>query len=529
MSWQVSVFVILGMVLISGFVWFERSRPPARIVAAVAALAALGVAGRLALAPIPNVVATTDVALLAGYTLGTGPGFAVGALSGLVSNFWLGQGPWTPWQMAGWGMVGIGGAALAALSGRRMNRWGLAAVGALAGFAYGALLDLSVMVSFGGEQSLDRYLALSARGIPFNVAHAAGNALLMLAAGPAMVRMLDRYRERFEVHWSDVPLARTVAAVAIALFIALPLVVPARGTAATGQAGAMDWLERQQNNDGGYGSSADEDSSVGMTGWAMLGMEAAGTNPADVVSGRKSPIAYLRANAASITSTADLERSILALEGAGVDSRAFAGRDLVAELRDRQGSNGSYEHQVNLTAFAILAQRSAGVPGSNVGKPAAWLRAVQNHNGGWASVEDGESEPDSTGSVLQALAVSPGGGDEVTAGSHWLRPFPAPRRRLVADQGRCDQHPVDRLGDPGDHRRRSQPREHRDAGQHGLRLPHREAVRGRPLRVLVDERPDARLGHGPGADRQGPRAVPDRARRARPEAPRRRWRGIPGE
>ncbi len=217
MTWQAAVLVILALVIVGGFAWFERTRPSARIVAAVAALAALGVAGRVAFAPIPNVVATTDVALLAGYTLGGAPGFVVGALSGLVSNFWLGQGPWTPWQMAGWGMVGIAGALLARAGGRRLGRWGLAAVGALAGLGYGALLDLSVMVNFGGEQSLDRYLALSARGIPFNLAHAAGNAALMAAAGPALVRMLDRYRERFEVRWSEVPLARAAAAVALAL------------------------------------------------------------------------------------------------------------------------------------------------------------------------------------------------------------------------------------------------------------------------------------------------------------------------
>ena len=111
MSWQAAALVILALAIVAGFAWFERSRPSARIVAAVAALAALAVAGRVALAPIPNLVATTDVALLAGYTLGGGPGFAVGAIAGLVSNFWLGQGPWTPWQMAGWGMVGVGGAA----------------------------------------------------------------------------------------------------------------------------------------------------------------------------------------------------------------------------------------------------------------------------------------------------------------------------------------------------------------------------------------------------------------------------------
>ena len=183
MSWQLAIFTGLALVLVTGGVWFERSRPSARIVAAVAALAALGVAGRLVFAPIPNVVATTDVVLIAGYALGGPPGFAVGALSALISNFWLGQGPWTPWQMAGWGLVGIGGAILGRLTGRRLGRVGLAVAGATAGLAYGALLDLSAMVSFGGEQSLERYLTLSVRSIPFNIAHAVGNAAIMLAAG----------------------------------------------------------------------------------------------------------------------------------------------------------------------------------------------------------------------------------------------------------------------------------------------------------------------------------------------------------
>jgi energy-coupling factor transport system substrate-specific component len=179
-------------VLAAGFVWYERSRPSSRTVALVAALAALAVAGRLVLAPIPNVVATTDVALITGYALGGAPGFVVGALAAPVSNLWLGQGPWTPWQMAGWGLAGLAGAALAAATGRKLGRIGLAIACGLAGLGYGALLDLSVMVSYGGEQSLDRYLALSARGIPFNVAHAAGNVALALAAGPALVRMISR-------------------------------------------------------------------------------------------------------------------------------------------------------------------------------------------------------------------------------------------------------------------------------------------------------------------------------------------------
>ena len=133
MSWELASFLILAAVLLAGFAWYERSRPPAQVVALVAALAALAIAGRIAFAAFPNVKPTTDIVVFAGYALGGAPGFAVGALTALVSNFWFGQGPWTPWQMAGWGMCGLLGAALAALGGRNVGRLTLAAVCGLAG------------------------------------------------------------------------------------------------------------------------------------------------------------------------------------------------------------------------------------------------------------------------------------------------------------------------------------------------------------------------------------------------------------
>src|SRR3712207_8831066 len=159
MSWQVASFVVLGAVLLAGFAWYERSKPPSQVVAVVAALAALAVAGRVALAPIPNVVATTDVALFSGFAFGAAPGFAVGALAGLVSNFWLGQGPWTPWQMAAWGVCGVAGALIARRGRRGIGRIELAAWCALAGVLYGAILNFSLMVTYGGETNGEKILA----------------------------------------------------------------------------------------------------------------------------------------------------------------------------------------------------------------------------------------------------------------------------------------------------------------------------------------------------------------------------------
>jgi energy-coupling factor transport system substrate-specific component len=420
-SWQLAVFAGLALVVAGGAVWYERSRPPARVVALVAALAALAVAGRLVLAPIPNVVATTDIAMITGYALGGPPGFAVGALAAPISNIWLGQGPWTAWQMAGWGLVGLAGAWLAVASGHRLGRWGLATACALAGLAYGALLDLSVMVTYGGEQSLDRYLALSARAVPFNVAHAAGNFALALAAGPALVRMISRYRARLQFTWRPagaLPIILAALAIAVAPYLSSPPPADAERSASPE---TVSWLARSQNSDGGFGATLDYPSSPAITGWVMLGLEAAGRNPRDVRSGGETPVSYLRSQIGRLRSPGDLERTILALRGAGLDPRAFAGTDLVAALRSKRGRDGSVGGQVNLTAFFVLAMRAAGAGSGDLGRPIRWLRAAQNRDGGWGFRPEAPSDPDSTGATLQALGAAGASGAASADGVAWLR------------------------------------------------------------------------------------------------------------
>ena len=95
------------LALAIGFAWYERARPTAKVIALVATLAALAALGRAAFAPLPNVKPTTDIVLLTGYVLGGAPGFAVGAVAALASNLFFGQGPFTPWQMAGWGAAAL--------------------------------------------------------------------------------------------------------------------------------------------------------------------------------------------------------------------------------------------------------------------------------------------------------------------------------------------------------------------------------------------------------------------------------------
>jgi energy-coupling factor transport system substrate-specific component len=412
-TWALASFLIVGAVILAGFAWYERSRPPAQVVALVAALAALAIAGRIAFAAFPNVKPTTDIVIFAGYALGGAPGFAVGALAALVSNFWFGQGPWTPWQMAGWGLCGVLGALLA-LGFRNAGRLTLAATCGFAGILYGALLNFSLMATYGGDLSLRHFLVLEARAIPFEVAHVLGNVALALIAGPAMVRMLVRFRERFE--WergggsraADPPRGRFggalrsggVAALLIVAFVA-PAPSPAEASSVNR---AADWIESVQNRDGGFGPSASDESGTATTCWVMLGLEAAGRNPLDVESKKgRTPVDFLRKEIGAVSSAGDIARTILALEGAGVDPRDFGGRNLVAELLGSRRDNGSYHGWPNSTAFAVIALRSAGVEGG-FQKSLDWLRKVQNEDGGWGDTPGSPSTTDGTGAVMQALS-----------------------------------------------------------------------------------------------------------------------------
>jgi energy-coupling factor transport system substrate-specific component len=417
MSWELVSFLLVGAVIVAGFAWYERSRPPAQVVALVAALAALAIAGRVAFAAFPNVKPTTDIIIFAGFALGGAPGFAVGALTALVSNFWFGQGPWTPWQMVAWGLCGVLGALLARVI-PRPNRWVLAAVCGFAGAAYGALLNFSLMATYGGELSLARFGVLEARAIPFDAAHVAANVVLALVAGPAMLRMLVRFRERFE--WTrreGEPAAggeggRPLGPVLRGGGVAALLLVLAALTATTPSAradspeGAVSWLVSVQNSDGGWGSSPGDGSDPTMTCWTMLGLEAAGRNPLDVAyGGSTTPVDYLRSKASALKSPGTLSLGILALEGAGVDPHDFGGRNLVEALIKRARADGSYEGWAGATSYAVLALRSVGADGAT-GGPTAWLRETQNPDGGWGDVPGSPSTADGTGAAMMALAGS---------------------------------------------------------------------------------------------------------------------------
>jgi energy-coupling factor transport system substrate-specific component len=195
-----ALLLAAATLVVAGASWLEAGPDSARELAVVATLGGVAAAGRVLFAPIPGVQPVTVICVAAGAALGARAGIAVGGVAAFVSNFFLGQGVWTPWQMVGWGACGAAGALLSALIRGRIP---FALVCAVLGLGFSALMDVWTWLSFYPHTWAGLTLALG-RGFWFDVAHAAGNLVIALAAGPELRRMLDRFgrRLRVEVVWA---------------------------------------------------------------------------------------------------------------------------------------------------------------------------------------------------------------------------------------------------------------------------------------------------------------------------------------
>ena len=195
-----ALLLVAAALLVAGAAWLEPGLGASKTLALVATLGAAAAAGRVLFAAIPGVQPVTVVAVAAGAALGARAGFGVGALAALASNFFLGQGPWTPWQMLAWGGCGVVGALAAPLVRRRLP---FALLCFVLGFAFSGLMDVWEWYSFYPHTWAALTFQLG-RGLWFDAAHAVGNVVIALAVGPELRRLLGRYgrRLRTEISWA---------------------------------------------------------------------------------------------------------------------------------------------------------------------------------------------------------------------------------------------------------------------------------------------------------------------------------------
>jgi len=189
------LIVLLGLALF--FWYFERKALSSKEVTVVAVLSSFAVVGRLAFAAVPSVQFTTFVVLISGYVFGSTSGFSVGCIAALVSNFFLGQGPWTPWQMLAWGLCG-GTAGIAARCRCRSPRVVLVLLGLVWGYLFGWIMNVWMWLTFVHPLNLSTWLAVNAASFPHDTGHAVSNIIFAVLFGGDFARILTRFKKRFQ-------------------------------------------------------------------------------------------------------------------------------------------------------------------------------------------------------------------------------------------------------------------------------------------------------------------------------------------
>ena len=180
-----AMLVVVALVLALFFAGYEASRPGLRQIMPTLVLAALAAAGRILFGPIP------------GATLGRRNGFMVGALAALTSNFFFGQGMWTPWQMYAWGLVGYVGGALAHAGAfdradGTVRMPALMAYGFASGLLYGVVINAYDIIGFVQPLTWAGAAARLATAVPFDITHGLATCVFLAALYKPWCRRINR-------------------------------------------------------------------------------------------------------------------------------------------------------------------------------------------------------------------------------------------------------------------------------------------------------------------------------------------------
>ncbi|MGD0167089.1 MAG: DUF6580 family putative transport protein [Gaiellaceae bacterium] len=200
-QWVVAAIVLGAALALSLGVFIESGPDSAKEVALIATLTGIAVAGRLLVHPFPGVQPMSVIIVASGAAFGVRIGVSVGALAALVSNFFLIQGPWTPWQMTLWALCGVVGALIPGLLRRRAL---FALVCALLSYGFSTVMDVYSWFYLYAHTWAGLTYSIGT-GFPFTLAHAIGSFVIAYAVGPEFGRMLSRFarRLRTEVVWTE--------------------------------------------------------------------------------------------------------------------------------------------------------------------------------------------------------------------------------------------------------------------------------------------------------------------------------------
>lgn len=188
---------VAALSLLLFYAGFEKRTVGTRRMIIAAVMTALSVLGRLIFAAIPAFKPITAIVIITAVWLGGESGFLVGSLSALISNMFFGQGPWTPFQMFAWGMIGLVAGLLSAPL--KKSRLALSIYGFIAGIAFSAIMDVWTVLWYQGTFQGSLYAAALLTALPYTLIYAVSNVVFLLLLGRPFGQKLERVKLKYGV------------------------------------------------------------------------------------------------------------------------------------------------------------------------------------------------------------------------------------------------------------------------------------------------------------------------------------------
>lgn len=176
---------------------YEKRTVSGREIVITAVMTAISVSGRFVFAALPGFKPVTAVVVITAIYFGAEAGFVTGAMSAIVSNIFFGQGPWTPFQMFVWGILGFAAGVTGEKTNWFKNRIFMCFYAAIAGVAFSLMMDVWTVMAMDGIFNFARYRAAVISSLPFMAVYALSNIIFLLLLEPPIGKKLQRIKVKY--------------------------------------------------------------------------------------------------------------------------------------------------------------------------------------------------------------------------------------------------------------------------------------------------------------------------------------------
>jgi len=195
--YAISMIILIETLIPFAFL-FERRKPQARELIVISVLCALAVAGRAVFYMLPQFKPVAAIVIIAGICFGSETGFLVGAITSFVSNMFVGQGPWTPWQMFAFGLIGFLAGVLFQKRLFRKNKASICIMGSIVTFViYGIIMNSASVLMWQEKPNFEMLVSAYLVGVPFDLMHSAATAFFLYFISLPMIEKLERVKIKY--------------------------------------------------------------------------------------------------------------------------------------------------------------------------------------------------------------------------------------------------------------------------------------------------------------------------------------------